>query len=130
MIRFAGFSLIATAVVVFGGAVITGATGGSVTKGVVAYCGGVNLAAGWLAFVPVVLVRRRRKDYVPQALLAATTIRLFLVAGATLAAMWSDWYDWWTLSVWMIAFYIAMLVVETGFAVRFVKESHAVGQGG
>ena len=129
MIRFVGLSLVAAALVVFGGLVITSLTGATVAKGAAVYSGGTNLLAGWLSFVPVAVVRRRRRDYLPHAVLAATTIRLLLVALATFVAMSKGWYGMWALAVWVIAFYLGMLVVETGFAVRLVKESHAAGCG-
>jgi len=125
-----GLCLVAAVLVALGGLAIAGFVDATVTKGVVAYSGGMNLIAGWLSFVPVVVVRRLRKDYLPQAVLAATTVRLFVVALATFVAMSMDWYAMWALSVWMIAFYLAILAVETGFAIWYARGSRPVGCAG
>ena len=90
---------------------------------VVFFCGGVNLAAGWLAFLPVVIVQKKKREYLPQAVLAASVIRLMVVSSATLAAITLGCWATMPLSVWMILFYMMLLAVETLIAVRWTLSS-------
>lgn len=90
---------------------------------VVVFAAGVNLAACWAAFVPMILVRRKRADHLAQAALGATAVRLLVVAAAMLVAMLRG--PWWTmaLAAWMVIFYLALLAVETGWTVRLLARS-------
>jgi len=84
-------------------------------------CAGINLGACWLAFVPIVVVSRRYPGFVPQAVLGATSIRLFVVASATLAlSRWGPW-SMMRLAGWMVVFYLSLLAVETGLSVRLLN---------
>lgn len=89
---------------------------------------GINLAAAWVAFLPVALVRKKRFAYVPQAALAGMTLRILIAAFALLAAMrWGPW-DATALSIWMLVFYLSLLAVETAFAVRLVVQADREGK--
>ncbi|GJM27018.1 MAG: hypothetical protein DHS20C16_34330 [Phycisphaerae bacterium] len=86
----------------------------------------VNLLAGWVAFIPLALVSRSRMtDYIPQAAMGAMVIRILIVAFALLAVMtWGKW-DNYAVSIWMVVFYLALLVVETAIALRLVKRFYS-----
>ena len=88
---------------------------------VVVYTAAVNLAACWLAFLPVAAVMNRKRDLLPRAVLAATMMRLALVGIAAMAALASGWWNKKVLAVWLVAFYLALLAVETGWAVRLLR---------
>jgi len=87
---------------------------------VVAYAAGVNLAACWIAFVPLVMAHRRQARHLPWAVLGTIVIRLVLVGvgavGAAAAGFWPNK----VLAAWLVVFYLVLLAVETGWAVRFV----------
>jgi hypothetical protein len=86
-------------------------------------CAGINLGACWLAFVPSAIVShsRRYRSYLPQAILGGTTIRLLVVAPATMALIeWSTW-PMMPLTIWMVVFYLSLLAVETVLAVRLLN---------
>ncbi len=89
----------------------------------------INLLAGWVAFIPLALVSRSRlTDYIPQAAMGAMVIRILIVAFALLGLMvWGKW-DSYTLSIWMLVFYLALLMVETIFALRLVKQFFSSGE--
>ncbi len=89
----------------------------------------VNLLAGWVAFIPLALVSRSRlTEYIPQAAMGAMVIRILIVAFALLGLMaWGKW-DSYTISIWTLVFYLALLVVETIFALRLVKRFYTSGE--
>jgi len=89
----------------------------------------INLLAGWVAFTPLALVSRSRlTDYIPQAAMGAMVIRILIVAFALLGLMtWGKW-DSYTISIWMLVFYLALLVVETIIALRLVKRFYSSGE--
>ena len=80
---------------------------------VLAFCGGVNLVASWLGFLPVQAVGRKSLDLLVQAALLAMVIRLMFVLMATFVAM--HYCPWPTLLVagLMMLFYFTLLIVET-----------------
>ncbi len=86
----------------------------------------INLLAGWISFVPVALVSRSRMtEYMPQAAMGAMVIRILIVAFALLGLMfWGPWDDF-TISIWMLVFYLSLLIVETIVAVRAVQKFDA-----
>lgn len=120
MIRLVLISLLAAVVV----STVALVVGPRISAGwgweLVGLCGGLNLAASWLAFVPVACVQRRRPDYLPQAVLGATVIRLLVVAFGTLGAMLAGRWPMMPLSILMVVFYLVLLVVETTLSVRLL----------
>jgi len=91
--------------------------------GVILFSAGINLAACWVSFVPIMIVRRKCRSYLPQAALGAMTIRLLVVAGTMLTAMTVGDWPTMALSVWMTVFYLALLVVETTVTVRLLNSA-------
>ena len=92
------------------------------------FCAATNLIACWLSFAPLAVVRCRCPEYIPQAALGAMVIRLLIVGSATVAAMTFGHWQIEVISIWMILFYLALLAVETTFAVRVLNSlpySHA-----
>ena len=86
----------------------------------------INLVAGWVAFVPLAIVSRSRlTEYIPQAAMGAMVIRILIVAFVLLGLMqWGPW-DGFVVSIWMLIFYLALLVVETAVALRLVKQFYS-----
>ena len=93
------------------------------TGSVLVFGAGLNLAACWMSFVPIVLVQRTHREYIPQAALGATVIRLLTVAAGTLAALSFGWWPMWPLSIWIVLFYLVLLIVETAVIVRLVAKT-------
>jgi hypothetical protein len=116
------FSLLVVMVVAGAGWWIAAGRWPAWTGGVVYFAAGVNLAACWLSFLPVSIVRRKRPSYVPQAALGATVIRLLAVASGTFAAIRYAWWPGWPVAVWVTAFYLSLLAVETVILVRLMHE--------
>jgi hypothetical protein len=88
---------------------------------------GINLIAGWVSFVPLMVVQRRHREYLPQAALSMTAMRILLAGSALLALLaWGSWDDW-SLSIWTLGFYLPLLAVETFMAVRVVKRFDGQG---
>ncbi len=96
---------------------------------VVYVAAGVNLVAGWVSFIPLALVSRSRMtEYVPQAAMGAMVIRILIVAFVLLGLMtWGPWASQ-AVSIWMLVFYLALLIVETIIALRLVKQFYSVGE--
>lgn len=122
-------SLLVVMVVGGVGAVVTAwwipAWGGSV----IAVAAGINLAACWLAFIPIAVVMRRTRAWLPQAVMGATAIRLlFASAAGWVACALGPWATN-ALVIWLLVFYLAMLAIETVCAVRLVTRKHGLGIG-
>lgn len=128
MIRLMLLSLLVVVVVAGAGWWITASRWPAWAGGVVYFAAGMNLAACWLSFLPVVVVRRRRPSYVPQAALGATVIRVLAVASGTFAAIRCGWWPCWPVAVWVVIFYVSLLVVETVAVVRLARELWAPGK--
>lgn len=90
---------------------------------------GVNLLAGWISFIPLALVSRSQlTEYVPQAAMGAMVIRILIVAFVLLGLMtWGPW-DSQAVSISMVVFYLALLIVETIIALRLVKQFYSDGE--
>jgi len=87
------------------------------------YAACVNLAAGWAGFIPLVVVRRRRPDYLPQAAMGGMALRILIVGVALLAMLMFSSMDSVACSVWMLVFYLSLLALETAMAVRLVRKA-------
>jgi len=121
LIAFAFITLGAVSLLVAGGWAITARFCPTWGTDVLLVAGGINLIAGWTSFIPLMLVRRRHVDYVPQAAMAGTALRVLLAAGALLVALqWGPW-DGGALSVWMVAMYMPLLAIESLLAIRLVR---------
>ena len=94
-----------------------------VSGSLLAYCLVTNLVACWASFVPIVVVDRTRREYVPQAAFGATAIRMLLVGAATFGAMWYGPWATMPLSICMIVLYLGLLTIETTCAIRIVRRS-------
>ena len=84
---------------------------------------GVNLAAGWVAFAVIEVVRRRRPEYLPQAAMGAMVIRLFPAGAVTLGAMLFGGWNPWAVSICMLVAYLVFLAVDTVFVVRIMSRA-------
>ncbi len=108
------------------GAVVTAwwipAWGGSV----IAAATGINLTACWLAFIPIAVVMRRSRAWLPQAVMGATGIRMLLASAAGWAACALGPWGTNALVIWLVVFYLALLAIETVCAVRLVTRKHGV----
>jgi hypothetical protein len=101
------------------------AWGGSV----IVVAAAINLAACWLAFIPIAAAMRWSKEMLPQAVMGATTIRLML---ATLAGWITCAFGPWradVLVIWLVVFYLALLMIETIWAVRLVNRKPETSRG-
>ena len=68
-------------------------------------------------------------EHVPRAILVSTAVRLVLVG---LAALGAGVYGRWAgkvVAIWFIVFYLTLLAVETGWAVRLVNRQFAKADG-
>jgi hypothetical protein len=125
LIRLIVVSSLVAALVAVGGWWVAASRSPEWRGAVLWFSGGVNLSACWLAFVPIAWVRRKHATFAPQAALAATVIRLLVVASATMAGIRWGWYPFWPLAVWMMTFYLSLLLVETVLVVRVMREACA-----
>jgi hypothetical protein len=109
-------------------AVLVGGIGAGVTERwlpgwgglVIVAAGAANVGACWLAFVPVARAAKSPQR-LPRAIVVSTVMRVGLVS---LAALGVGVYGPWAakvVAVWFIAYYLALLAVETGWAVRLVN---------
>ena len=89
--------------------------------GLVAFCAAVNLVACWLSFLLIVVVRRTNPDYLMQAALAGIVVRMMIAGSAAMIALSFGPWPSWPLSIWMIVFYLALLIVETMSAIKAQK---------
>jgi hypothetical protein len=118
-----GLVLISLLVAVLVGSIGAGATGRWLPGwggSVIAVAGAANLAACWLAFVPIARAVQSQ-ERLPRAIIVSTVVRLVLVG---LAALGAGVYGPWAakvVAIWFIAFYLVLLAVETGWAVRLVN---------
>lgn len=87
---------------------------------------GVSLVAGLLGAVPVGLTAVRTPQKVPQAVLLSTALHLVVVLALAASVLLSGWFDRIVVGIWVGISYLAMLVVDTVFAVRLV----GAGRGG
>jgi hypothetical protein len=81
---------------------------------------GVSLLAGLLGAVPVGLTAVRAPQKVPQAVLLSTALRLVVVLALAASAILSGWFDRIVVGVWAGVSYLAVLAVDTVFAVHIV----------
>ena len=87
----------------------------------IVFAASVNLGTCWLAFVPVATTLSRRRGGGVEAILAATVIRLLLVMGTALGAGLAGVWPTKVLAVWLAVFYLLLLSVETGWAIRLAN---------
>lgn len=118
MIRLVVFSLVVVVGVGFAGWFAIGRWAPEWGVGSLFFSAGINLGACWLSFIPLAVVGRRNRDYLPQAAMAGIAVRLFVVGAAALVALSIGPWDLWSVSVGMIVFYLSLLAVETAVAVR------------
>lgn len=93
--------------------------GGGAAAGMVAGIA-VSLTAGLIGAVPVGLAAIRSPEKTPQAVLLSTTLRFLVVLALAASLILSGWFDRAVVGVWVGISYIAMLAVDTIFAVRLV----------
>lgn len=117
-------------------AVLVGGIGAGVTDRwlpgwggpVIALAGAANLAACWLAFVPIARAVKSQ-ERLPRAIIVSTAVRLVMVGVAAVGAgLYGPWAGK-VVAIWFIAFYLALLAVETGWAVRLVNRQFAKADG-
>ena len=102
------------------GSLLAGSRAAEWGGAVLYFSAGLNLAGCWLGYVPIEIARRVQADWLPQAALGATVIRLLIVASGTLLAITQEWWPLRPLSVWMIVFYLSLLAVETVVVVKLL----------
>lgn len=92
------------------------------SAGVSAMCAGiaVSLVAGCVGAVPVGLAAQGDPTRVPQAILTATAVRMVVVMAITVSLVFSGWFDRAALGLWVGMAYLAMLFVDTLYAVHVV----------
>lgn len=99
------------------GWLVTRGWGAGWSLGVLMFGAGINLGACWFSFIPIALVFRMNRDYLPQAALAGVTIRLMVAGPATLVAIRLGPWEMLPLGTWMVVFYVSLLAVETAVIV-------------
>lgn len=92
------------------------------------YAACVNLAASWVGFIPLVVVRGKRPDYLPQAAMGGMALRILIVGAALLAILMFSSMNSVASSIWMLVFYLSLLALETVMAVRLVRQADSAKQ--
>ncbi len=77
----------------------------------------VNVLSCWVAAVPLEVASRGKREYMAQAALLGILIRLIGAGGATLALLAISRWESSAICIWMVAFYVALLAVETSIIV-------------
>ena len=90
--------------------------------GVTAMCAGigVSVVAGCVGAIPIGLAGQGDPTRVPQAILTATAVRFLVVMAITVSVVFSGWFERAALGLWIGISYLAMLLVDTLYAVRVV----------
>ena len=117
-------------------AVLVGCVGAGVTGywlpgwggPVIAVAGAANVAACWLAFVPVARAAQSM-DRLLRAIVASMVMRLALVGLAAVGTGVCGPWAAMSVGIWFIAFYLPLLAVETWWAVRLVNRRFARADG-
>lgn len=94
-----------------------GAEGQQSLLAVAAICGGASL----IALIPMAIVAPRYPDYIGQAALAGTVIRLMLTMGVLVAYQVLYQPHMASFLFWAPVFYLVLLAIETTFGVLAVK---------
>ena len=79
---------------------------------------GISLLASLIGAVPVGLAAARAPQKITQAVLASTALRFLAVLALAAPLLLTAWFDRLVMGVWVGISYLAMLVVDTVFAVR------------
>lgn len=80
----------------------------------------ISMVAGLVGAVPIGLAARGDPTKVPNAILMATAIRFGVVLALTASVIFSNAFDRNVLGLWVGISYLAMLVVDTSYAVHIV----------
>ena len=83
----------------------------------------VSLVAGCAGAVPIALAAQGDPAKTPQAILTATAIRFLLALALTVSVVFSGWFDRVVLGMWVGLSYLAMLMVDTMYAVHVVAKT-------
>jgi hypothetical protein len=81
---------------------------------------GISLVAGCVGAIPIGLAGQGDPSRVPQAILLATAVRFLVVMAITISVVFSGWFERAALGLWIGIAYLAMLFVDTLYAVRVV----------
>jgi hypothetical protein len=82
-----------------------------------------------MAFVPVVMALKRRRERLPQAILAAMMVRLSLVGAAAMVTVGLGPWGIEPVALWFVVFYCCLLTVETAWVVQLLKSGCEHGGG-
>jgi hypothetical protein len=80
----------------------------------------ISMVAGLVGAVPIGLAVRGDPAKVPNAILMATAIRFVVVLALTASVVFGSAFDRNVLGLWVGISYLAMLVVDTSYAVHIV----------
>jgi hypothetical protein len=81
---------------------------------------GISLLAACAGAVPISLSVAGDPRKAPQAILTATAVRFLVVLAVTASVVLSNWFDRATLALWVGISYLAMLAVDTIYAIHIV----------
>jgi hypothetical protein len=83
----------------------------------------ISFVAGCVGAIPVALAGQADPTKAPQSILAATMLRFVVALGLVLPAIFSGWFERGVLALWVGISYLAMLVVDTIFAIRILGKT-------
>lgn len=122
MVRFFALSLSVTAALILLGYQPTVRLAGSAAVvGMLTGCG-ISLTASWIGAVPVAMAGRLFGADVPLAVLASTALRFVVVLVLALTMILSGWVDRMVLLIWVVISYLALLVVDTSYALKVSRD--------
>jgi len=84
---------------------------------------GISLVAACIGGVPIGLSASGDPRNVPQAILTATAVRFLVVLALTASVVLSNWFDRAALALWVGISYLAMLAVDTIYAIQVVGKT-------
>ncbi len=117
-VRLAAFSLGTACVLALLGYVPTVRAAGTGVIDAMLVGIGISLLASLMGAVPVGLAAAWAPEKIPQAVLASTALRFLAVLALAAPLLLTAWFDRLVMGVWVGISYMAMLVVDTVFAVR------------
>ena len=83
----------------------------------------ISFVAGCVGSAPVAMAGAVEQKKAPQLILAATMVRFLVVLALTVPGVLSGWFERGVLAFWVGISYLAMLVVDTMFAVRILGKT-------
>jgi hypothetical protein len=84
----------------------------------------ICLSVSLLAAIPISIVAVRRPDYIGQAALAGTAVRLLLTMGGMVAYQIMAQPNMGAFLFWAVVFYLLFLTIEAAFSVALVRRCY------